>query len=287
MFGIHLSKYISLLLCLLYIGFAYAQKPIKLGKIKSSSIAEVSGITPYGFKNGYFWVHNDSGDGPYIYLIDSVASLKMKVKVKGFNPVDIEDIARFKLNGFSYLLLADIGNNLRKRDTLSLYIIEEPNVEKMKEKGNISVNLFHEIKITYADKRRDAEAVFVDPLNQQIYIVSKRDFKSTVFCLPIDLKNSNVQVLKPMITLPFTFATAADISPDGKYIVVKNLTKVYLWERENKKTVIEAFNTIPKEIPYIIEPQGEAVCFDLNNKYLYTISERPFNLDSYLYKYQF
>ncbi|TCV19923.1 hypothetical protein EDC17_100322 [Sphingobacterium alimentarium] len=265
----------------------WAQSPQKLGKVKSALITEISGITPYGYGEGYFWVHNDSGDGPFVYLIDSTANLKVKVEVEGVKFTDVEDIARFQVDDKKYLVLADIGNNLRNREILSLYVIEEPQVTISKSLNTIRVPLLKEIKVRYSDKRRDAEAIFVDPTDHQLYITSKRDFESTVFSLPLDLNGSTAHTLRPLLTLPFTFTTSADISGDRKYIVAKNLTTIYMWERQNGQSVIETMSQTPQIIPYIIEPQGEAICFDLYNRFLYTISERPFGLDSYLYKYEF
>ncbi|MCA5004865.1 hypothetical protein [Sphingobacterium bovistauri] len=280
-------RFFYLFLGLSFITIGNAQEPLILGKVTSSSITEISGITPYSYRNGYFWVHNDSGDGANIYLIDSLASLKVTVDIEGVNAIDMEDIARFSIGGKNYLLLADIGNNLRNREILSLYVIEEPKITDYNKSENLKVPLYKEIKIQYADRKRDAEAILVDPVDQQLYIISKRDFQSTVFNLKLDLGNDKIHTLEPKIELPFTFTTAADISSDGKHIVVKNLSAIFLWERELNKTLVETFGQKPKQIPYVIEPQGEAICFDIYNRYLYTISERPFGLDSYLYKYVF
>lgn len=265
----------------------YAQQPQKLGKVRSAAITEISGIIPYSYQSGYFWVHNDSGDGPYIYLIDSTASLKAKVEIEGAKFTDIEDVGRFESKGKNYLVLADIGNNQRKRTTLSLFIIEEPNIQANEKTRTVKAKLVKEIKFRYKDKNRDAEAIFIDPKDNSLYIISKRDFESAVFRIPFDLEGVNTYSVEPLLTLPFTFTTAADISSDGKYIVAKNLTTIYFWERGVNQSVIQALSQKPKTIPYIVEPQGEAICFDLHNRFLYTISERPFGLDSYLYKYDF
>ena len=275
------------LLHLLLSSISYAQSPQKLGKVTSAAITEISGIVPYYFSKGYFWVHNDSGDDANIYLIDSTASLKVTVQIEGVKAIDIEDIARLKIGNDHFLILADIGNNQRKREELSLYVIKEPKIDFSTKLTSLKVPLYQEIKIKYADKRRDAEAILVDPLDNQVYILSKRDLESTVFSLPLHTNNAKVHVLQPMLTLPFTFTTGADISADGKYIVAKNLTTVFLWERSHSASILETLKQTPRNIPYTIEPQGEAICFDLYNRFLYTISERPFGLDSYLYKYDF
>jgi hypothetical protein len=279
--------FVIIVICLLMCNTTSAQSPQKLGKVTSAAITEISGMVPYNFKKGYFWVHNDSGDGANVYLIDSTALLKVRVEIEGVKALDIEDISRFKVGEENFLILADIGNNRRNREVLSLYVIEEPQIDFNDKLTSLKVPLHREIKLKYADKRRDAEALFVDPLDNQIYILSKRDLESTVFTFPLQTNKSEVHILQPKLALPFTFTTAADISADGKYIVAKNLTAVYIWERNNSDSILETLKQAPRNISYTIEPQGEAICFDLHNRYLYTISERPFGLDSYLYKYDF
>lgn len=282
------AKYIVLILFFCGISFTLsAQQPVKLGKVTHSVISEISGIIPYSYAKGYFWVNNDSGDGPYIYLIDSLAKLRVKVEIEGVNAIDVEDIARFRMNNENYLLIADMGNNLRDREVLSLYVVKEPKVAIGAEIKTVKIQLEKEVKFKYADKRRDAEALFVDPIDNKVYILSKRDFESTIFSFPLQLNDNSVQVLQPQHSLTFTFTTAADISPDGKYIVAKNLSQVYFWERNAGETILQTLKKTPKNIPYVVEPQGEAICFDLDNRFLYTISERPFGLDSYLYRYDF
>lgn len=281
------KSFVFTIVSLLISSCVFGQITQKLGKVANAAITEISGIVPYNFAKGYFWVHNDSGDYANVYLIDSTASIKVKVEIEGVKAIDIEDIARFQIAGENFLILADIGNNLRNREVLSLYVIKEPQIDFNTKLASLKVPLYQEIKIRYADKRRDAEALFVDPIDNQIYILSKRDFESTVFAFHYTINNSEVQVLHPVLTLPFTFTTGADISSDGKFIVAKNLTTVYLWERNNSASVLETLKLTPRKTPYTIEPQGEAICFDLSDRFLYTISERPFGLDSYLYKYDF
>lgn len=275
------------IMLLLSLSASYAQEFMRLGKITHSSITEISGIVPYSYERGYFWVHNDSGDGPYIYSIDSLGNLLQKVTIKGIRPIDVEDIGRVSYKNENYLLLADIGNNLRNREILSLYLIKEPKIDNTHKE--ITVNLERHIQIKYADKRRDCEAVFIDPLDNRVYLVSKRDFESTVFSFSLLEENKGDEVIElhPLLTLPFTFTTAADISKDGKHILIKNLTTVYYWERKEGEKLTETLKRKPKQMPYKVEPQGEAICFDLDQRVYYTVSERPFGLDAFIYKYHY
>lgn len=270
------------------VSITVAQEPVIIGKLRSSALTEVSGITASVYNSKVFFVHNDSGDRSAIYAIDNEARLVATVELEGVTLVDVEDIATLRIDETPYLLLADIGNNLRDRDTLSLFLFKEPVLEQGRDNYRVPADQIQEIRFRYKDKRRDAEALFVDPVDNMIYIISKRDFKSTVFGLSFSsLQKEIVHELEPQMQLPLTFVTAADIRQDGGFILIKNLTSVFLWERKKGQDLISALKGAFKKIPYKIEPQGEAICFDRNDRFFYTISERPFGLDAYLYKYDY
>ena len=284
-----MNRYFLLILLLfLVIDLSFAQDRRALGKLTNSKLTEVSGITPYSFKDGYFWVHNDSGDKANLYLIDTLGKLTQIVNLKGVKAIDWEDISRINYKNESYLVVGDIGNNLKNRDTLSIYILKEPKIDLSKNTNDIlHVDKVKQIKFTYTDKNHDAEALFVDPISNNIYIATKRDFKSLLFKLPFDLKSNETYRVSPLLELPFTFTVSADISFSGEDILIKNLTNIFYWKRNLKESVEQTLSKEAIKIPYLPEPQGEAICFGLNIKSFYTISERPFGLDSYLYFYTF
>lgn len=282
-----INRYITILFLLVLPCTIFGQGQ-KLGKVISSALTEISGITPYSYEHGYFWVHNDSGDKAQVYLMDSTASLQTIIKLDGVDAIDCEDIARVNRDGQSYLLVADIGNNTKNREVLHIYMFPEPKIDFNTKEITIAADEITKIAIKYADKRRDAEAIFVDQQNQEIYIVSKRDFRATVFSFPLPaIGSSELIILEPKLTLPFTFTTSADMSLDGRFILIKNLSNVYLWQRELSEPILTTLAKPFKIIPYEIEPQGEAICFDSMGRYFYTISERPLGLDSYLYRYNY
>lgn len=281
-------SYISVFFLTFIGGGCLAQEPVSMGKLTSAALTEVSGITPSYRNPSSFWVHNDSGDQSAIYLINSQALLTATVLLEDVKLIDAEDIAHLEIGGKPYLLLADMGNNLRDRDTLSLFLFEEPLVEPGHDNYRIAKEKITEIKFRYTDKRRDAEALFVDPLDNTIYIISKRDFKSTVFKLSeTDFLTPTTHELVAQLELPFTFVTAADIAPNGQYILIKNLTNIFMWERKEHDDLIGTLRTRFKSVAYQPEPQGEALCFDPVYRFFYTISERPFGLDAYLYRYDY
>lgn len=260
---------------------------ITLGKITDSRLNELSGMV-HSMKNpSLFWVHNDSGDSARIFLIDKKASVRCEFSLEGVDVVDTEDIAWFEENGKSFLILADIGDNRGVRKDITLYIFEEPEWNGVQSHDVIANEKIKKIAMRYEDKARDAEALFVDPNDLTAYLISKRDFQVGVY--PIDLKaarNNGEFVLKRATSLPMTFITAADISRDGKRILIKNLGQIFYWKREAHESILNVLNNKPDTLAYQAEPQGEAICFGEKQNTFYTVSERPLGLEAYLYEYQ-
>src|SRR6476661_6089362 len=109
---------------------SYAQityDPAKeLGRINDAALTEISGMASSYNTPGAFWVHNDSGDGPRIFLVDKSGNTLTKGTLVNAKANDWEDIASFKFRGKAYLVIADIGDNAQKRSQYTLYIIKEP-----------------------------------------------------------------------------------------------------------------------------------------------------------------
>ncbi|MCL7987555.1 hypothetical protein M8998_06355 [Sphingobacterium sp. lm-10] len=260
-----------------------------LGKVRHPALQELSGMVPSVANPHCFWVHNDSGDEANIYLIDSVANLLCTYGLEGVSARDFEEIAWVVKDGKYHLVVGDIGDNRGKRKQVVFHLFPEPVWQKGDLKEQITqVSSFSAV---YPDGPRDAEAFFVDPLTNQLILISKRDFHvhvySANFLQDAHYAGSNKPyLLKKEAELPLFFVTAADISPNGQDILIRNLTNIYHWRRDPSQSVISALQKAYTEIPYAPEPQGEAIAFDRNSRSFYTISERPLGLDSYLYQYQ-
>lgn len=257
-----------------------------LGKINDSRLNELSGLQPSHSYSNMFWCHNDSGDTSQIFLIDDKAKLQGVYLLQGIQTKDTEDITSFRRGGKSYLILADIGDNRAVRNEIVLYIFQEPEWFKGKLEYVIPKKAIQTFRIKYVDRPRDAEALFVDPQDGRCYIIAKRDFHVGIY--PVDIAEAasgQTQVIRSVSTLPLTFVTSADISRNGDAILIKNLTNIFLWQRQNNESIVEVLSKPFNSLPYEVEPQGEAICFGSENSYFYTISERPLGLDSYLYRY--
>ncbi|MEM8875883.1 MAG: hypothetical protein AAGD32_16670 [Planctomycetota bacterium] len=70
------------------------------------------------------WTHGDSGTGSILFAIDSKGRVTQCVTIDATN-VDWEDIAR---QGDA-LLIGDIGNNRRERETVRVIVVTEPQAD--------------------------------------------------------------------------------------------------------------------------------------------------------------
>jgi hypothetical protein len=74
-------------------------------------------------------------------------------------------------------------------------------------------------------------------------------------------------------TLPWGFAVAGDVSPDGREIIVRGPYNASLWHRPEGQPLWKAFEQKPVGIPLMSEPQGEGIAFDGRGRGYFTISE--------------
>src|SRR5690606_29355526 len=88
-----------------------------------------------------------------------------------------------------------------------------------------------------------------------------------------------------VMSLPIPKVCAADISPDGSEILIKNYTQIYYWRRTGDETIEETLKKDPVNLPYTTEPQGEAITFDRDGKGYYTLSEENNNKKPFLLFY--
>ncbi len=247
-------------------------------------LMEASGLAASQKTPGILYTHNDSGGMATVYVINSKAMLAARINLEGAKNHDWEDIAvaphgREKT---SCIFVADIGDNSAKRSFVTVYRFEEPALLDTL----IQVTKYEQIKIEYEDGARDAEAMFVDPLNGDIYIVSKREENVGVYrvAYPYSLQDTNIATKE--MTLPLSYVTAADISPDGRKILIKTYTSIYQYKRKKSQSVVKALSGKPKQLPYYLEPQGEAVAWDAKGKSYFTISESVNDQPPILYHYR-
>ena len=247
----------------------------KVGQVESPRLAEISGLVASRENPGVLWVHNDSGDRPCVYAINLKGDLLGVYRVTGAEARDWEDIAAGPgpQPGTSYLYIGDIGDNAGRYPWITVYRVREPAVDPNARSLDAATEPAEAIRMVYPDGPRDAETLLVDPLTQDLYVISKRDLFSRVYRARCPQSASQQITLERVCLLPMGLATAGDVSPDGRQVVVRSMGQAMLWRRDPDQSLWTAFQGKAWTLPLAGEPQGEAIGFDPHGRGYYTTSE--------------
>lgn len=245
--------------------------------VTPGQIDEVSGIVDSRSQPGNLWVQQDSGSPAELVLLGHDGRLKGRISVPNFTNRDWEELAigPGPNDGTNYLYIGDIGDNNAQYPIVQIYRVAEP------ASLQTPITQVDRINFRYPDGPRDAEALFVDPQTKDIYIISKREDQVHLYSLPYPQNVNEITVAKSHGLLPSfggglaNYVTAAAISTDGSEILVRTYTNLYYWKRKDNQSVADALTLGNlRALPVRLEPQGEAVCFDRDNKGYFTLSER-------------
>ena len=254
--------------------------------IMPNTIDEASGIAASVLHNNMYWLHNDSGDEPRIFLVDSLCSLRAVIRFANIQNRDWEDIAVGKgpLENSSYIYIGEIGDNNAVYSEKSIIRCQEPKIPSTNK--DTTLTQFDILRYTYPDGNRDAETVLLDPLTKDIFIVSKREDNVGVYRFPFPQSVSEVTILQKVAILPLTGIVGGDISPNGMEILLKSYANMYYWKRNSAEMIEQTFSRPFTLVPYELEPQGEAVCWTSTGAGYITVSEEsPLKIPAHLYYY--
>jgi hypothetical protein len=254
------------------------------GIITDSLIIEASGIVASASNPGYYWVINDSGNTPAIYLIDSLGNVTRQYFLKNAANIDWEDIAVVKGDNSGFkLIIADIGDNFSVRRYVQLFVLDEPTLAL---KNDSFIDNYQTYKYVFEDGARDAETILTDPVSNEIYLVSKRESQVGVYAVPALHRQATADTLRFVCRLPFNNITAGSISSNGREIILKNYNAIFYWLRVSNSSIPETLQKPHELINYIIEPQGESMAWTLEGNGFYTLSERSYADNQVLYFYK-
>ena len=268
---------------------------IAIAKIQNdNTLDEISGMAASVKNPGCFWVHNDSGDEARIFLINTegqiVCTVTMDTDYYYTDNRDWEDIAvgPGPTDGETYIYIGEIGDLNKKYSEKYIFRIIEPeiNTGTLNSRLRIGKDDISTITFDYEDGSRDAEILMIDPLTKDLFIVTKREERVQIYELSYPQNyDEKVILTKSPVTLPFRLANGGDISADGKEILIKNLKNVYYWKRKEGESIHDALSRPGEKLPYIEEPQGEAIAWFRDGSAYLTVSEKKDGITPVIYKY--
>ena len=276
-------------LCLCLSPAAYGQDFQKTERkitIKSPSLKEASGLAVSSRNPDFLWLINDSGAPPLLHLCDVKGNERGVVSVKGARNVDWEDIASFSMNGENFLLIADTGDNVSKRDGCTLYLIEEPTLPAPGSNLTMETTPRLTISFTYEDGPRDCESVAVDVCSQEILLLSKRTTPPALYQLPLPLRGNDptlmarkicsMEVNAPPSASPVSFGnqpTGMALTPEGTMAAVVTYYGVFLFPKAKQESWKDAFSRKPQILAPHQLPQAEAIGLAKDGKTIFVTSE--------------
>ncbi len=240
-----------------------------------AAIIEASGIAESKINPGFLWVQEDQNNPTQLYLLAHDGKTVRTISLKGITNQDWEDIA---LSG-NDLYLADIGDNNKAFTSYTFYKFPEPPASQD------TVRNIEEIHFRYADGVHNAEAFLIDPESRDIYIFTKSDVPAKIYKLAYPYhQNNNIAELAGV--LPYGPVVSAAISVDGMGIIIKTYLNLFYYTRAVKESIAQVLQKSYTTLPYIVEPQGEAVTIALHNEGYFTLSEKAGASEVKLYFYK-
>jgi hypothetical protein len=275
----------SLSVLLFSVALAYGP-PTKLATLKDPAINESSGLVASRTTPGAYWTHNDSGDGPFIYAIDTRGESLGTFRVTGAHARDWEDIAAGPgpQRNRSYLYIGDIGDNNQARPEVIVYRIPEPQLKSSDknstQKHPQTTEPAEAIRLVYPDGKYDAEALMVHPTSGNIYIMTKVAFANpTVYEAAAPLTSGQPITMKRIgeVHVPSIFGgaiTGGSISPDGRHVALCDYFQGYeLVLPASSKNFDDIWKEKMTGFDLGKRKQGESITYRLDGNALLATSE--------------
>lgn len=220
-------------------------------------LKEISALE-YTASNRLLWIIEDAGNSNNLFALDEKGQLTNTIEILNSENDDWEDLTSDNLGN---IYIGDFGNNSKERENFIIYKVSKPNANS---------NLIKAEKIEFELPKKmdsqDFEAFFL--FNGTFYIFSKEDKKGTV----ISVKNiSGKQDAKKVCDFNLDGKndkiTSADISEDGKTVILLNHEK--LWKLTNFKGDNFFGGTIEK-LEFGHDSQKEGIVFISDDQVLIT-----------------
>ncbi|MFN8169711.1 MAG: hypothetical protein U0S36_13125 [Candidatus Nanopelagicales bacterium] len=219
-------------------------------RISDDRLVEISGMTWSRRHPGVYWVHNDSGGGPYLYAIDGeTCRTRARIRIEGIGARDIEAVATgVDPAGRQVLWVGDIGDNIDGWPSVRLVAVREPARLVDQSVGSTTY------RFTYPDGSDDAESIIADPSSPKVWVVSKALAAGTVYRVP--LSTSRVTTAVRVADVGGLRSDAA-MSPDGTRFVIRGYLRADLYAAP----VSRASLADPEPVTLPLQRQGEAITF--------------------------
>lgn len=238
--------------------------------VQTQALNEISGLVVSRRDPDLLWVHEDSGSEAMLWALGRDGRVRGRVALENVTAIDWEDIALGPCGDVDCLWIGDIGDNAASRDHAIIYRVQEPDVLG----GDQSVTA-EPWPFRYPGGPQDAEALIFFA-GSPVVLTKQPGQRSTAFAVPgrphelvdavligeLDLQTSPVEVSLGL--------TGADSWGDHS-LLLRGYFDLGQWPLTDG---LASFATEDgRAVPFVPEPQGEAVAWDPHARGVWTISE--------------
>jgi hypothetical protein len=168
-------------------------------------IAESSGLVDTG---DVVYTVNDSGSGPVLFGVDPRTGDTAGRTT--YTQDEVQDVEALAPGRAGTVWVADIGDNRRTRDTVSLYRARPG-----------ATAAAPRLDLVYPDGPRDAETLLSHPGTGRLFVVSKSVFGGTVYAVPAGARPGRPVTMRPFAQVPGLITDGAFL-PDGRHVVLRS-----------------------------------------------------------------
>lgn len=228
-------------------------------QIADPSLEEVSGAAVSTLDPEVVWVIEDSANPATVTALSpggtSLSSLSVSV-----SNTDWEDLATLRTDDGGLLFIGDIGDNAARRNEVTVLRVPEPDPH------GPPTDIDPEVLTLRRREPADAEALLVDPLTNDIVIVTKSlDGTASVLVAAnaATAANGSVVDLVDAGTLDIGLLSAVlagDVAPGGGAVALRTPGDVLWWPRDPSRSVADTLlKTQSCRLPAVVDPFGEAL----------------------------
>lgn len=254
-------------------------------------LGEASGMARDPRRPDLFWLHNDSGNEPLLFAVDTTGAVRATIRVAGGSDRDLEDIALGRCGDAWCLYLGDIGDNRGAYPSIRVHQLPLPDLPREPSGAAPARGPYDGVvaplaswTLAYPGGPRDAEGLIVDDARGDLLIVTKgRRGPIELYAAPLAelaaARGATVvlgrvgRLAIPVGQNTAQLVTAADLSPDGTRLAIRSYANLFLvrWSGAAAQDTTEA-PTVASLLT-AFEPQGEGLSWGGDGETLYLASE--------------
>ena len=280
------------------------------GVIDQKDVTESSGLARSAVIDNAFWTMNDSGNGTDLFMFDEKGKSLARCEMKGAQNIDWEAMSSWQSGDDHFVVVADTGDNLRRRSEYRIYFAKEPKVKAGKKKIYNKAAPAVGVNFRFDAGPMNCEAMGIPSGTDEVFFVEKQFAETgmqhtpSIFRLRLPAKElteklslkrkdragrlPNVLVASKVADFPVYGVTGMAFSPDGKRAVIRNYLEMYLFEMQpsggnissggSKHTHSDWADVFKNQkavvLPMPLQHQGEAICFSSDSQSVYVTSEK-------------